>query len=189
MIAATEELNSTMAEREDAVWPGTVKIGIGINSGICCVGNMGSRERLSYTLIGDTVNVASRLEGLTKQYGVPIIAGSALADQLDGFALLEIDRVQVVGRDAPETIFALLGDEAVRDSDQFDLLLSHHMRMLTAYRAQDWDAAEASLVGGRQSYEAFGIAGLHSLYRDRIDHLRDEQPDAGWDGVFRATQK
>lgn len=189
MIKVTGELNATMTGREGAVWPGEVKIGIGINSGLCCVGNMGSRKRLSYTLIGDTVNVASRLEGLTKQFGVPIIAGSALAEKLDGFAMLEIDRVRVVGRDAPETIFALLGDEALKAEDGFGRIASHHAAMLAAYRAQDWDTASMNLERGRPSYESLGISGLHRLYGERLTHLRDDPPGAQWDGVFQATRK
>lgn len=189
MIEATKELNAAMPDRKDAVWPGDVKIGIGLNSGLCCVGNMGSRERLSYTLIGDTVNVASRLEGLTKQYGVPIIAGSALAGKLDGFALLEIDRVRVVGRDAPETIFALLGDEEATATQDFQSLLSHHDAMIAAYRAQQWDKAAEKLEQAEPLYGSFGISGLHQLYQERIIQLREEPPGAQWDGVFQATQK
>ncbi|KLI62903.1 CHASE2 domain-containing protein [Aurantiacibacter marinus] len=189
MIRATHELNAAMAGRTDVVWPDEVKIGIGLNSGVCCVGNMGSRQRLSYTLIGDPVNVASRLEGLTKQYGVPIIAGSALANQLHGFALLEIDRVRVVGRETPETIFALLGDEVLRDDDGFVRLSASHVAMMTAYRGQDWTAAEQRLQEGAAQYDALGIADLHVLYRDRIAQLRQDPSDDDWDGVFQATRK
>ncbi|NNC72252.1 MAG: adenylate/guanylate cyclase domain-containing protein [Sphingomonadaceae bacterium] len=189
MIKVTGELNATMPESKGTAWPGDVKIGIGLNSGLCCVGNMGSRQRLSYTLIGDTVNVASRLEGLTKQFGVPIIAGSALAEKLDGFAMLEIDRVRVVGRDAPETIFALLGDEELAAEDVFGRIASHHAAMLAAYRAQEWEKALASLEHGRPSYETLGISGLYRLYNERLIMLRENPPGAQWDGVFQATSK
>ncbi|MDE1468465.1 CHASE2 domain-containing protein [Aurantiacibacter sp. D1-12] len=189
MIQATDKLNNVMAGRTDVVWPGEVKIGIGLNSGVCCVGNMGSRQRLSYTLIGDTVNVASRLEGLTKQYGVPIIAGHALADKLEGFALLEIDRVRVVGRAAPETIFALLGDESIRIDDGFVRLAENHSALIDAYRHQNWDKADRQLEQSRTQYEALGIAGLHSLYCDRVAQLRNNTLAEDWDGVFEATQK
>jgi adenylate cyclase len=189
MIAKTAELNRTMPDREGVVWPGEVKIGIGLNAGLCCVGNMGSRQRLSYSLIGDTVNVASRLEGLTKQYGVPIIAGSALAGRLQGFALLELDRVRVVGRDAPESVFALLGNEDTRGEAGFTRLAEAHSAMLHAYRAKQWDKAEAALVGGRREYEAHALSGLHALFVERIAALRRQPPGEGWDGAFQATEK
>jgi len=189
MIAKTEELNRTLPGRDGVVWPGEVKIGIGLNSGLCCVGNMGSRQRLSYSLIGDTVNVAARLEGLTKPYGVPIVAGSALAGQLDAFALLELDRVRVVGRDASESIFALLGDEASLGQAGFARLAKAHTAMLQAYRAQQWDQALAALAGGRAEYEAYAVTGLHDLFVQRIASLRQQPPGEGWDGVFQATQK
>ncbi|WP_340586894.1 adenylate/guanylate cyclase domain-containing protein [Erythrobacter alti] len=189
MIKVTEELNASMKGQGDVVWPEEVKIGIGLNSGLCCVGNMGSRQRLSYTLIGDTVNVASRLEGLTKQYGVPIIAGSALAERLDDFALIEVDRVRVVGRDAPETIFALLGDEVMPGSEIFARLSECHARMLDAYRQQDWDEANKLLKAGLPFYESMGVPDLNALYRERIRQLRDAPPAQDWDGVFQALRK
>jgi adenylate cyclase len=189
MIAKTEELNRTMPGREGATWPGEVKIGIGLNSGLCCVGNMGSRKRLSYSIIGDTVNMASRLEGLTKQYGVPIVIGSALAAELQDFALLELDRVRVVGRDAPETIFALLGDEQTAAQERFQDLARSHAAMLAAYRAQDWDAAQIALNRGVPAYAEFGIAGLCELFAARFSGLRANPPGARWDGVFQATEK
>ena len=170
-------------------WPGDVKVGIGVNSGLCCVGNMGSAQRLSYSLIGDTVNLASRIEGLTKYYGVPIAIGSALATKLPGFALLELDRVRVVGRDAPETVFALLGDEAVAGGEHFAGLQAAHQAMLTAYRAQDWQAAEQALAGLGHAAPAFGLGALHTLYGERIAALAADPPGAGWDGVFAASEK
>ena len=189
MVAKSAELNRTMPGRAGVVWPGEVKIGIGLNSGLCCVGNMGTRQHLSYSLIGDTVNMASRLEGLTKQYGVPIIAGSALAERLAGFALLELDRVRVVGRDAPECIFALLGDEQARGQAGFERLADAHPAMLQAYRAKQWDKAEAVLAAGNSDYEAHALSGLHALYLRRIAALRENPPGENWDGTYQATEK
>ncbi|RVQ66387.1 adenylate/guanylate cyclase domain-containing protein [Croceicoccus ponticola] len=200
MIAKTKELNRTMSAHEGPVrngtarngkvWPGDVRIGLGLNSGLCCVGNMGSRQRLSYTLIGDTVNVASRFEGLTKLYGVSIIVGSALAAELQrDFALLELDRVRVVGRDAPETIFALLGDGNVFGSESFARLRQAHAAMLEAYHAQQWGTAREALVQGRTVYEEYDIVGLNDLFQQRVATLEANPPAAGWDGVFQVTQK
>jgi len=189
MIEKIKQLNTMMADRSDVVWPGNVKVGIGLNSGICCVGNMGSQERLSYTLIGDTVNVASRLEGLTKQYCVPIAVGQNLAEELSGFALLELDRVRVVGRDRPETIYALLGGQELLNNPDFRQFQSAHSNMLTAYRAQDWAGAQAALWAAQSGYESLDIAGLHTLFAKRIEALRSNPPQADWDGVFQATAK
>jgi adenylate cyclase len=135
------------------------------------------------------VNVASRLEGLTKQYGAPIVAGSDLAERLEGFALLELDRVRVVGRDTPESIFALAGDETMRGEAGFARLAVAHSAMLQAYRAQDWDKAETALAAGSPDYEAFGLAGLRDLFSRRIASLRQHPPGDNWDGVFQATEK
>lgn len=189
MIAVTDELNRTMPKKDGVVWPGEVKIGIGINAGMCCVGNMGSKKRLAYTLIGDTVNVASRLEGLTKQYGVPIMIGGSMADRLPGFALLELDRVRVVGRNEPATVVALLGDETLAADPAFTALAHSHASMLAAYRAQAWDAAEAALDDGRDGYTALGIPGLAELYAARLAALKTDPPSPEWDGVFVATSK
>ena len=167
MVRQLEALNRD----PPADWPGEVKVGIGINSGLCCVGNMGSAQRLSYSLIGDTVNLASRIEGLTKYYGVQIMLGSALAAKLPGFALLELDRVRVVGRDAPETVFALLGDEAMAGRADFVSLCERHAALLAAYRAQDWGGAEAALQAMAEDAAGFGLAPLHALYAARISAL------------------
>ncbi|MEO5706658.1 MAG: adenylate/guanylate cyclase domain-containing protein [Alteraurantiacibacter sp.] len=189
MIARLEQMNRDMATQTAVPWPGEVRIGVGINTGLCCVGNMGSAERLAYTLIGDTVNVASRLEGLTKLYGVPIAIGEAMAARLDGFALIELDRVRVVGRDEPATPFALLGDEALGGGADYLALRSAHGAMLAAYRGQEWDRAETLLAEAEPLYTAHGIPGLHALYLRRVQTLRADPPGGGWDGVFMATEK
>jgi adenylate cyclase len=160
-----------------------------MNAGLCCVGNMGSEQRLSYTLIGDTVNIASRFEGLTKQYGVQILIGSALAEQLEGFALLELDRVKVVGRDASDTIYALLGDEKLNRDPAFGILQSWHDEFLTLYRAQNWAGASQMLDQHEATYSDAGLSILVAVYRQRIDVLSDGPIKKDWDGVFQATEK
>mgnify|MGYP004474407613 CR=1 FL=1 len=189
MIEGLDRLNRTMAARKDLSWPGRVEIGIGLNSGPCCVGNMGSARRLSYSLIGDTVNLASRIEGLTKAYGIAILMGEALARALPGFATLEIDRVRVVGRDTPATIFALLGDEALAGSPAFKAFAARHAGLLAAYRDRRWDEAERTLAGNAEAAADHGLAKLYGRYRASIRTLRDNPTGDGWDGVTVAETK
>lgn len=189
MIEETRALNAAMAQQQAVPWPGEVEIGIGLNTGLCCVGNMGSRERLSYTLIGDTVNVASRLEGLTKLYGVPVVLGEALAVRLPDFGVIELDRVRVVGRDAPMTIYALLGDERLRGDADFTAFAALHAAMLEAYLAQKWPQALAALEEAKPHLARFGIGGLGALFAERITSLAVNPPGEDWDGVYQATAK
>jgi adenylate cyclase len=189
MVARLERLNREMRAETDQPWPGEVKIGVGLNTGLCCVGNMGSAQRLSYSLIGDTVNLASRIEGLTKYYGVPIAIGSALHSRLPGFAMLELDRVRVVGRETPEAIFALLGDETLARDPRFMELATTHAVMLADYRGQDWDDAMQVLGVLHTLGASFGMAQTYALYRARIEDYARNPPGADWDGVFRATEK
>lgn len=186
---ALAELNRTMPGNKDHTWPGEVQIGIGLNSGLCCVGNMGSKQRLSYSLIGDTVNVAARLEGLTKHYGVQIIVGEDMTRELSGFALLEIDRVRVVGRDSAETIATLIGDESKAGSPEFEQLSRANEAMLVAYREQRWDEAAKILQANALHYEAAGLTKLRQLFESRIAQLKLNPPPQGWDGTFQAIEK
>ena len=183
------ELNETMIARRDGTWPGEVKIGIGLNSGPCCVGNIGSERRLSYSLIGDPVNLASRLEGLSKYYGVPILMGDALAQHLGDFAVLPIDRVRVMGRAKSETVHVLLGDEAVRATSAFAAYATVHEAMLDAYFRQDWDHAAKLNDRNLQQAAHFGLAKLVTLYRDRISAFTATPPPTDWDGVYEAVSK
>jgi adenylate cyclase len=189
MGARLRQLNATMSTQSAEPWPGEVHIGIGLNAGPCCVGNMGSAQRLSYSLIGDTVNLASRIEGLTKYYGVEIAIGEALHAHLPDFACLELDRVRVVGRDAPETVFVLLGDETLAESEAFQAFAAAHAELQGAYRAQDLARAKALADAGMAAAGGYGLTKFYALMQGRIAHFADSPPAQDWVGVFEATEK
>ncbi len=189
MVDHLKILNVDMPNQTAEPWPGEVKIGIGLNAGPCCVGNMGSQQRLSYSLIGDTVNLASRIEGLTKFYGVEIAIGSALHREIPEFASLPLDLVRVVGRDAPEEVRVLLGDDGLRATASFQAFEVQHNQMLAAYRAREWDKASALLDQGAELAARFSLTKLYKMYADRIVAFRQNDPGADWDGVYSATEK
>ena len=161
-----------------------VGVGIGINSGPCSIGNMGSEQRVAYSALGDTVNLASRLESLTRSYGVHIIVGQDTAAQAPEMALLEIDRVQVKGRAQPLAIFTLLA--AARDAS-FEQLAAAQTRLLTAYRSKDWATAASQLAACRALAPDLGE--YHDLFGRRIADYRRQPPPPEWDGVFVAVSK
>jgi adenylate cyclase len=189
MVGRLEVLNREMPGRKDEPWPGNVSIGIGLNSGPCCVGNMGSAQRLSYSLIGDTVNLASRIEGLTKYYGVPIALGHALTEKLPVFATVVLDLVRVVGRDRPEEVSALVGDEDVASDPAFRHFLDAHRAMLEAYRRQDWELAASLVTAHGDEAAGFGLDKVYTLYAERVSQLASSPPGEDWDGVYSATEK
>lgn len=184
-----DQLNTNMAKKKDGSWPGEVKIGVGLNSGPCCVGNVGSARRLSYSLIGDPVNLASRLEGLTKLYQVEILVGDELAAHLADFAIVPVDRVRVVGRDRPETIHALLGDESVRQRAEFAAFAAEHRAMLDEYFERRF--ADAGIRNDANSAAAteFGLGSVVTLFRERIRQFELHPPPPGWDGAYEAMTK
>ncbi len=169
-----------------------LNVGIGINTGQCVVGNMGSDTRFDYTALGDPVNVASRLEGQSRYYGLPIILGQSTAYEVkEEFALLELDMIRVVGKEVPENIFALLGDESVYADDRFQNLRKKNDHMLAAYRSRKWDTVEEllpSLSAGLKTL-GFNDAVYPALFQNRIEALRMSPPPEDWDGVFDSTQK
>jgi adenylate cyclase len=147
MLEELARLNAAWAEaaarRGEAAVP--VRIGIGLNTGECCVGNVGSPQRFDYSILGDVVNVASRLEETTKTYGFPIIAGERTAAAAPELAFLEIDAAKMRGKERLERIFALLGDEAVAASGRFRELQAAHAKLQKALRAGDAAAAQQAL--------------------------------------------
>ncbi len=165
-----------------------MRIGIGLNTGLCCVGNMGSDQRFDYSVLGDDVNLASRLEGQSKVYGIDIIASEAALAGVDGFATLEIDLIRVKGKTRPVRIFHLAGDEALVKSGTFKRLSVAHGDMLRAYRTCAWNDAERALARCRDAAIP-SVAPLYALYARRIATFRAQPPAAEWDGVHDAMEK
>jgi adenylate cyclase len=180
------ELNRLWALEAQAAGKSTapVRIGIGINSGECCVGNFGSQEHFDYSLLGDPVNLASRLEGLGKLYGIDLVIGEETAALLAGLPLIEIDLVAVKGKSRAGRVYTLLPQRAGEEADGLRL----HRALLDAYRRQDWAGALRTL-GDPLLAEMAELAPVHALYRRRIDHFRSAPPPADWDGVFTAEEK
>ncbi|MGB6769947.1 MAG: adenylate/guanylate cyclase domain-containing protein [Methyloceanibacter sp.] len=165
-----------------------VKIGIGLNTGICCVGNLGSETRFDYSVIGDNVNVASRLEGQSKTYDVVTIVGETTSERAPDFAFLELDLLKVKGKTEATRIFALLGDNALKQTRGFIDFSARHNEFLTRYRARDWDAADL-LLRECNKMNGSGLHQLYGLYRERIDYFRQNPPPPNWDGTAEALGK
>jgi adenylate cyclase len=165
-----------------------VRAGIGLNTGHCVVGNLGSDQRFDYSVLGDDANVASRLEGQTKTYYVDIIIGERTANQVQQFGLLELDLIQVVGKTQPVRIFFLFGDETVRNTEAFGSLEASHDAMIASYRQREWEQALKHLEACRTQAPEI-LQGVYELYEARIADLRATPPPADWDGVFAALTK
>ncbi len=169
-----------------------INVGIGINTGTCVVGNMGTDTRFDYTALGDPVNVASRLEGQSRYYGPRIILGSSTArEAMQDFALLELDTIRVVGKEVPENIFALVGDDTLRADPVFQQVSDLNAKMHAAYRTQDWDSVEVILLQLETLFKELrlDLEQYVLLYRTRVTNMRSEPPPLDWDGVFASTKK
>ncbi len=184
ILAALDDL-SKIFEKEYGV---QIKTGIGLHSGVCRVGNMGSADLFDYTAIGDHVNTASRLEGLTKFYGADLIfSESMIPEKQEDILVQYVDRVRVKGKSEPINIYTIHRIEAVGDCDYMRSGLERYHHAVELYRKRDFKAALEifSELEGRKS----GSTKLYSIYRQRALEFMNIPPDNGWDGVFNHTSK
>lgn len=190
MMGEMERLNALWKDEAEAKSRPfkPVRLGIGLNTGICCVGNLGSETRFDYSVIGDNVNVASRLEGQSKTYDVGTVVGQSTTARAPDFAFLELDLLKVKGKTEATRVFALLGDSGLKHSEGFILLAERHGEFLARYRAQDWDTAEA-LSRECEKLNTSRLDRLYALYRERIAHFRMNPPPPQWDGAAEALSK
>ena len=190
MLKALDRLNEQrQAEAEAAGTAHTpLRVGVGLNTGECVVGNMGTATRFDYSVLGDAVNLAARLETYSTEYGVPVVMGETTAAKAKaGFALLELDRIAVKGKTEAVTIYGLMGDRTLRDGAAFARLRDANAAMLAAYRARDWDTADR-LAAGCAALDG-APAGLYALHRRRIAAFRETPPPEGWTGVYEWLTK
>ena len=176
MQATLDALQPHFQERG---WP-PIHVGVGINTGKVSVGNMGSEVRVAYTVMGDEVNLASRLEGITKQYGVGIVVGEHTRNAVTDFVYRELDHVRVRGKNEPVAIYEPIGlISEVPQVMQDEVALFHAMRRL--YCTQEWDQAESQLM---KLQSLSPDTRLYGVYAERIAHFRKNPPATDWDGVF-----
>jgi adenylate cyclase len=192
MLDRVEKLNlARKQEAESSARPFfPINIGVGINTGACVVGNMGSDLRFDYSVLGDSVNLASRLEGQCKSYGLPIIVGSRTAlVAKEKFAVLEIDFVAVKGKKEPEVVYAIMGRENLANSGKFQRWRDLNIEMLSHYRRRDWTAALAAIERGRSMDEEQRFATLYDVYSARIQAFQVSPPPEDWDGAYALDTK
>jgi adenylate cyclase len=192
MLSRAETLNGELkreAEANGGIYM-PLRIGIGLNTGPCVVGNMGSDFRFNYSVLGDTVNLASRLESRTKDYRIPVVIGSRTAEGAQQkFAVMEIDLIKVKGKKQPEAVFTVLGRSEVEADPRCKELREVNAQMLERFRKQEWDGAVGLIARCRKFANGFDLSGLYDMYEERIELYRAEPPGPDWDGVYEAETK
>jgi adenylate cyclase len=187
MVRRLEALNAELRGRKLP----EIGLGIGLNTGTVCVGDMGSNMRRSYTVMGDAVNLSSRIEGLTRHYGVDILAGDETRRAVPepaGWRWVEVDKVRVKGKNRPVTLFTPVVVPLDR-SALFDEETRLWELALTSYRLQDWAETDARLQGLLQGFVESGLAGLYRQLAERTHHHRTTPPPQGWDGAHTFDSK
>ncbi len=181
-----------MKRREEMIRPQLARLGatgmhtrLGLNSGPMAVGNMGSARKFNYTVLGDSVNLASRLEGANKFYGTQILMAETTASQIRGqFAMRQIDVLRVKGKQQPMAVYELLAEGLPQDDDR--LRIERYESALAHYRARRWDEAEAALNVLNQRLPEDAPA---AVLLARLAEFRQHPPPDGWDGVYEAKEK
>jgi adenylate cyclase len=175
MAEAVQQINREHA----ALGLPAIGVGIGINTGAMCVGDMGSDVRRSYTVVGDAVNLGARLEGLSRLYGVDVIVSETTQAQARQFVWQELDRVRVKGKASAVTIYTPLAPSVSLSPAQAEELRGWSLA-LNAWRAQHWDACDVHLLNlQRQNAEKV----LYRLYAERVASSRQQPPRPAWDGT------
>ena len=181
MIAELKRLQPIFKENG---WP-EIKVGVGINTGTMSVGNMGSEFRMAYTVMGDAVNLGSRLEGLTKAYGVQIIVSESTKNAVPEYEYRKLDVVRVKGKTKPVAIFEPIGSSETIYTQEKKRIYRYH-RAVKLYREMKWEAAEKEFyLLSQQEPKRY----IHKLYLDRIMFFKNNSPGKDWDGVFTFTTK
>jgi adenylate cyclase len=181
-LAMIDAMRALQPVFESRGWP-QISIGVGISTGVMSVGDMGSQFRVAYTVLGDTVNLGSRLEGLTKQYGVDIIVSGPTAAAVDDVVFRELDRVRVKGKHEPVAILQPVGPRGQVAQAELESVAAF-AAMLEHYRAQRWHEALEVLDTLVRTDGHSSARSLYTLYLERIARCRAFPPPADWDGVF-----
>ena len=185
MLGSLDGFNNSI--KEEGVPP--FGMGIGINTGVVVVGNMGSEQRFDYTCLGDAVNLASRLEGQSKNYGVLIVLGPVTAERLGNeYFTLELDCIAVKGKKDGVNIFTVFYNPPATEMKQWQDSKELHDLMLAHYRKQEWNKAIGLVTILKGEFNG-QMDHYYDLWVERIEEMRNANLPSNWDGVFRATSK
>lgn len=165
-----------------------IAVTVGINTGVCVVGNMGSDLRFDYSALGDAVNISARIQSFAGNYGFPVVIGEDTVDKIPAkFAFLELDFIAVKGRATPTYLYALMGHAHVRETQAYQDLDAALQSLFKAFRTKDWEGAKAAIAQGRAVQGA--PEEIFDTYEERIHHYAYEPPPANWDGSWSAKEK
>jgi len=181
MQTALRELNEELGKFDQD----EMAIGIGINTGECIVGNMGSEQRFDYTVLGDAVNLASRLEGQSNNYGFPMILGQSSVEGISSNRVIELDLISVKGKKEPERIYTVLGEDIEIEDEK--VFFDEHSKFVEMYRKQDWVSAREHIKKYVKDVPSFDL--YYELISNRIEEYIENPPPSDWEGVFVAKTK